>query len=47
MSPSLLLTYVRRHFNAGGTASLILSGSAIKSDFVTPAAQMLCEKALI
>ena len=33
--------------NAGGTASLILSGSAIKSDFVTPAAQMLCEKALI
>ena len=28
-------------------SGLILSGSAIKSDFVTPAAQMLCEKALI
>ena len=29
----------RRHFNAGGIASQILFGSAIKSDFVAPAAQ--------
>jgi hypothetical protein len=33
------LLHFRRHFNAGGIASQILFGSAIKSDCVTPAAQ--------
>ena len=49
MLSSIFFTFssFRRHFNAGGIASQILFGSAIKCDFVTPAAQSDMRKSLI